>query len=199
MSMNQILQLPFKSQWWALAAAAIGMLLGGGEVRAATLFAPAVSDNVSPVYVTPDALLTVTGYANSNATTTANLGQAGTWFGVANGNTSALDGTECVTFCFDPTAALYGIGHIWTRSRIIISGFAADPGFTDAGSYATGVSYSNGTLTYYCPWDAGTEHDFTFSNPAASAGRTLRLNVYDTTTGWQAQSFSYQSRCGASG
>ena len=30
MSMNQILQLPFKSQWWALAAAAIGMLLGGG-------------------------------------------------------------------------------------------------------------------------------------------------------------------------
>ena len=128
----------------------------------------------------------MTGYANSNATTTANLGQAGTWFGVANGNTSALDGTECVTFCFDPTAALYGIGHIWTRSRIIISGFAADPGFTDAGSYATGVSYSNGTLTYYCPWDAGTEHDFTFSNPAASAGRTLRLNVYDTTTGWQA-------------
>src|ERR1035441_7533747 len=60
------------------------------------------------------------------------------------------------------------------------------PGFTDAGSYATGAIYSNGTLTYSYNWDAGTEHDFTFSNPAASMGRILRLNVYDTTTGWQA-------------
>src|ERR1039458_682922 len=102
------------------------MFLCRPEVRAATLFAPAIPDNVSPVYVTADALLTVTGYANSNATTTANLGQAGIWFGVVNGNVSALDGTECVTLQFAPSAALYGIGHVWTRCKVIISGFTAD-------------------------------------------------------------------------
>jgi autotransporter-associated beta strand protein len=185
-STHQLPRRLSQSKRLVLAWAALTMFLCRPEVRAATLFAPAIPDNVSPVYVTADALLTVTGYANSNATTTANLGQAGTWFGVVNGNVSALDGTECVTLQFAPSAALYGIGHVWTRSKVIISGFTADPGFTDAGSYATGVSYSNGTLTYSYNWDAGTEHDFTFSNPAASMGRILRLNVYDTTTGWQA-------------
>lgn len=175
----------FRSQGPAFACAVTALFLCRPEGWAATLFAPAISDNVSPVYATPDALLTVTGYANSNATVEANLGQAGTWFGVVNGNASAIDGTECVTLQFAPNAALRGIGHVWTRSRVIISDFTADPGFTDAGGYATGVSYSNGTLTYSYNWDAGTEHDFTFSNPAASAGHTLRLNAYDTTTGWQ--------------
>ena len=185
-SINHHLQKWLNSQRRVLTGAAIGMLLWGEEVRAATLFAPSVNDNVSPSFVTPDGLLTVTGYANSNATTTANLGQTGTWLGVINGNASAIDGTESMTLSLAPGAALHGIGHIWTRSKIIISGFSNDPGFTDPGGYATGISYSNGTLTYTCPWDGGIEHDFTFSNPAASAGHTLRLNVHDTTTGWQA-------------
>jgi len=154
---------------------------------AATLFAPAISDNVAPSYTTPDALLTVTAYANSNATITANLAQQGSWFGVAGGgNASAVDTTESVTLQFAPTAALYSIGHVWTRSRVIISGFVADPGFTDPAGYASSVSYANGTLTFFYNWDGGTEHIFTFSNPSASAGRTLRLNVFDTTSGWQA-------------
>lgn len=176
----------FRRQGVALGCAAIATFLCRPEARGGTLFATAISNNVAAVYSTPDALLTVTGYANSNATTSANLGQARTWFGVVNGNASAIDGTECVTLQFAPNAALYGIGHIWTRSKVILSGFSADPGFSDASGYATGVTYANGTLTYFYNWDAGSEHDFTFSNPAASAGRTLRLNVYDTTAGWQA-------------
>ena len=156
-------------------------------VMAATLFAPAITNDVSPSYTTPDALLTVTAYANSNATITANLAQQGTWFGVAGGgNAVAVDTTESVKLQFAPPAALYSIGHIWTRSQVIISGFAADPGFTDPAGYATGVNYANGTLTYYHNWDGGSEHVFTFSNPAASAGRTLRLNVFDAAGGWQA-------------
>jgi hypothetical protein len=186
MSTNQLARLRIRNQGPAFACAVTALFLCRPEGWAATLFAPAISDNVSPVFATPDALLTVTGYANSNATVKANLGQAGTWFGVVNGNASAIDGTECVMLQFAPNTALRGLGHVWTRSRVIISGFTADPGFTDAGGYATGVSYSNGTLTYAYHWDAGTERVFTFSNPSASAGRTLRLNVYDTTTGWQA-------------
>lgn len=169
-------------RWCSLLAAFLAP-----TVMAATLFAPAITNDVSPSYTTPDALLTVTAYANSNATITANLAQQGSWFGVAGGgNAGALDTTESAKLQFAPPAALYGIGHIWTRSQVIISGFAADPGFTDSGGYATGVSYANGVLTYYYNWDGGGEHVFTFSNPAASAGRTLRLNVFDTTSGWQA-------------
>ncbi len=152
-----------------------------------TLFAPAITNNVAPYYTTPDALLTLTAYANSNATITANLAQQGTWFGVAGGgNASAIDTAEAVTLRFSANSALYSIGHIWTRSRVTISGFAADPGFTDPAGYATDITYASGALTYYCNWDGGTEHVFSFSNPFASAGRTLRLNVFDSTSGWQA-------------
>lgn len=129
----------------------------------------------------------MTGYGNSNATATVNLAQQGSWFGVAGGgNATAIDTTESVTLQFASGAAMYGIGHVWTRSWIVISGFASNPGFTDPTGYASNVSYTNGTLTYYYNWDSGTEHDFRFSNPSASAGRTLRINVFDAAAGWQA-------------
>ncbi|HEY9510713.1 MAG TPA: glycoside hydrolase [Verrucomicrobiae bacterium] len=138
------------------------------------------------MFATSDGLLTIHGYANSNATVSANLGQAGNWFGVVNGNASAIDGTESVTLRFATNSGLFRISHIWTRAKIIISGFASDPGFSDSTGYASDVNYANGTLSYFCKWDAGTEHGFTFENPTASAGRTLRVNVFDSAPGWQA-------------
>ena len=178
---------PGRAHSSALLCLVAAAMLCAPAVMAATLFAPAITNNTAPSYTTPDALLAVTAYANSNATITANLAQQGTWFGVAGGgNASAIDTTESVTLQFAPTAALYSIGFVWTRSKIIISGFAADPGFTDSGGYATGVNYATGTLTFFYNWDSGTEHTFSFSNPSASAGRTLRLNVFDTSSGWQA-------------
>src|SRR6185437_4606392 len=112
--------------------------------------------------------------------------QAGNWLGVVNGNPSAIDGTESITLRFATNAGLFRIGHIWTRSRVVISGFASDPGFYDPNGYLTGITYSNGILSYFYPWDGGAEHDFAFRKPEASAGRTLRVNVYDTASGWQA-------------
>jgi hypothetical protein len=164
--------------------ASAALLACACKLAAATLLAPAIPDNSVTGYTTSDGFLTISAFANSNATMSANLGQSSSWFGVTGGNQSAIDGTESLTLRFAPGAALHRIGHVWTRSKIIISGFAADPGFS--GGYATSASYSDGTLSYFYAWDGGAEHQFTFSNPAASAGRTLRLNVHDTTSGWQA-------------
>jgi len=158
----------------------------GTTVRGETFLATSITDNVAPTFSTTNGMLTISSFANSNATVTANLGQSGNWFGVVNGNPSAIDGAESITLRFATNAALFRIGHIWTRARIIISGFASDPGFSDPGGYVSGVTYTNGTLSYFHPWDGGVEHAFNFRRPEASAGRTLRMNVYDTASGWQA-------------
>ena len=156
-------------------------------VRATVLPGSDIPNNISASYTTPDALMTVSGYADSNATVTANLGQAGTWFGLCNSNASAtIAGTECITIRFATNCGLNGLDHVWTHSQITISGFTSDPGLFDPSGFATNVSYMGGTLTYYYPSDGGTNHQMAFLNLAASVGRTLRLNVYDSVPGWQA-------------
>lgn len=167
---------------------AVALLLNAVSLsaQAKSFFATTVTNDFSPAFSTADGLLAIHGFANSNATISANLGQGGNWFGVVNGNVSAIDGTESVTLQFATNSGLFRIGHIWTRAKVIISGFAADPVFSDPAGYASEVNYANGTLSYFYKWDAGTEHSFTFENPAASAGRTLRVNVFDSAPGWQA-------------
>jgi hypothetical protein len=162
------------------------MFLSASAARGETLLATALTHDVAPTYNSADGLLMITAFANSNATVAATLGQAGNWFGVVNGNSTAIDGTESVTLQLATNASLFQLGHIWTRSRVIISGFASDPGFSDSSGRATGVSYANGALSYFLPWDGGVECKITFTRPEASAGRTLRINVYDTSAAWQA-------------
>jgi hypothetical protein len=164
----------------------VAIFMCGTMARGETFLATTITNDVASSFSTTNGMLTITSFANSNATATADLGQAGNWFGVVNGNPSAIDGAECLTLRFATNAALFRLGHIWTRSRIIISGFASDPGFSDANGYVSGVTYTNGTLSYFHPWDGGVEHDFTFRNPEASTGRTLRMNVFDSASGWQA-------------
>lgn len=164
----------------------LSLSIGSFSARAESFFATSLTNDLSPAFAMSDGLLTIRGYANSNATLSANLGQAGNWFGVVNGNASAMDGTESITLRFATNSGLFRISHIWTRAKIIISGFASDPGFSDPTGYASDVNYANGTLSYFYKWDAGTEHSFTFWNASASSGRTLRVNVFDSAPGWQA-------------
>lgn len=169
----------------------LSLCLAGGaslSANAGTLWATNISDNVSPSFTTADSLLAVTGYSDSNHLSQANLGTGGNWFGVyGGGNNGAIDGTESLTIHLANGVGLSGIGNVWTRSQVIISGFLSDPGFTDPDNYASGVTYGSGTLTYFYDWDSGTEHDFTFASPAASDGQTLVLNVFDPNQGgWQA-------------
>ncbi|HYG25073.1 MAG TPA: glycoside hydrolase [Verrucomicrobiae bacterium] len=145
-----------------------------------------VPHDAIPAFTSDDGALVISAWADFTASGPANLGQAGNWLGVTGGNHSAIDGSESVTIQFATNASLFRIGHIWTRSKVIISGFASDPGFVDAHGQAKVVNYQDGTLTYVLGWDAGAERIVTFTNPGASAGRTLRINVQDAMPGWQA-------------
>ena len=68
-----------------------------------------------------------------------------------------------------------GLGTRYTSGQIIISGFTADPGFTDPSGTATGVSYSAGTLSYTFNAPHSPEVVVTFTNLAASLGQDLSL------------------------
>ena len=135
---------------------AVALLLNAVSFSASAkgFFATTVTNDFSPAFSTADGLLAIHGFANSNATISANLGQAGNWFGVVNGNDSAIDGAESVTLQFATNSGLFRIGHVWTRAKVIISGFASDPGFSDPANYASDVNYADGTLSYFCKWDA---------------------------------------------
>ena len=142
------------------------------------LLGPDIPSNVSPTYNTPDGFVTLTGYSDTPGTVQANIYENVDWFGVSGGaNTESTEGAESLTLHLAPGAGLLGVGTRYTSGQVIISGFAADPGFTDPSGTATGVSYSAGTLSYTFNTPHSPEIVVAFTNLAASAGQNLSLHT----------------------
>ena len=143
-----------------------------------TLLGADITSDVSPSYSTPDGLLTLTGYSDTPGTVPANLHENVDWFGVSGGaNNESTEGAESLSLQLAPGASLSGLGTRYTYGQIVISGFAADPGFTDPSGIATGVSYSAGTLSYTFNLPRSPEVVVGFTNFGASAGQTLSLHT----------------------
>jgi len=143
-----------------------------------------VRHNFTNTFTTADGVLTMRGYADTNATVPANFGTyLDQCFGVYGGaNTGAVDSNECITLQFAPGFGLSRLEGIYSSGQVSLSGFASDPGFTDPAGGSFGATYSAGVVSFY-PMDGG-RHIYFFTNRAASAGRTLRVTV-DPTAGYQ--------------
>src|SRR6266404_7447369 len=137
-----------------------------------------------------DSLLTVAAWADTDATVPANLYQWWWIFGVdsGTGNGALIDGTESMTLQFDKSVGAPMITFLYTggtggatnnSARISISGFANDPvavGVPASGVLIKNVSYANGTVSFdYLNDNASDYGQVMFSNPAASAGQTLKI------------------------
>lgn len=143
-----------------------------------TLLGPDITSDTSPTYSTPDGLVTLTGYSDTPGTVPANLHENVDWFGVSGGaNNESTEGAESLTLQLAPGASLSGLGTRYTYGQIIISGFTADPGFTDPSGIATGAGYSAGTLSYTFNSPRSPEVVVGFTNLAASAGQSLSLHT----------------------
>jgi hypothetical protein len=140
--------------------------------------------------VNMDSLMTVAAWADTDATIPANLYQWWWIFGVdsGTGNGALIDGTESLTLEFDKSVGAAMIAFLYTGgtggttnnlARISISGFASNPGATGVPYYGVlvkNVTYSNGTVSFDYLNDNATDYgQVMFSNPAASAGRTLKI------------------------
>jgi hypothetical protein len=138
-----------------------------------------IPSNVTNTYTTPDGLLTIRGYSNTNATTLSNLGTyLDECFGVFGGpGGNVVDTNESMTLQFANGVGLSRLDSIYSGAGfdVMISGFLSDPRLVDPSSGASSSSYSGGTLTITIA-DGGL-HPFYFTNRAASAGQTLRINV----------------------
>lgn len=152
-------------------------IAGIGYANLHTLLAADIPSNVTPTQITPDGLLTVSGYADTPGSVPANLFENVDWLGVAGGNNEAIDGTESLNLQFSGGAALSSLGTRYSSGGIVITGFASDPGFTDPSGTATGVTYSGGTLSYTFNQYRAPEVVVRFTNPSASAGQTLSLHT----------------------
>jgi O-glycosyl hydrolase len=107
------------------------------------------------------------------------------YFGIAGGlNGQAIDDAdglapadEWLEFEFSEEAGLASLEVTWTRARITISGFAADP-------QASGGTYdpTEGVWSAWQPWTGGAVVAYRFANVASSAGRKLRLVALDPNT-----------------
>ena len=146
---------------------------------------PQISPTVIPqspanTYATPDGGVIVRGYSDLNATTPANLSRyLDQCFGLANGSTVTANGS--VTLQFANGIGLSRLDSVYSGGHLVISGFLSDPGLVDPSGGATSSSYASGVLTIAVA-DGGL-HGFYFTNRAASAGRTLRLNDTDSQFG----------------
>jgi len=69
------------------------------------------------------------------------------------------------------------VGTRYTSGQVVISGFASDPGFTDASGLAAGAGYSAGTLSYTFNQYRAAELVVNFTNISASAGHTLSMHT----------------------
>ncbi|MGC3958502.1 MAG: hypothetical protein QM813_11340 [Verrucomicrobiota bacterium] len=144
---------------------------------------------------TAGGLFTVSGWADLNATTQANLWNWWELLGVDSGvgNGALLDGNESITVQLDKGT---GVAMMFFRyggadgsgagdlARVSISGFTADPGtgVVPTGGPANRVSnitYASGTLSFdYLDDNGGNDAgQLIFSNPAASAGCNLIVTV----------------------
>ncbi|HWH68428.1 MAG TPA: hypothetical protein VNT26_03545, partial [Candidatus Sulfotelmatobacter sp.] len=153
---------------------------GGPQVNPTSI--PA---NLTNRFQTADGALTIRGYADAQGTTLANFGRyQDECFGVYGSyNNAAVDTNECLTLQFAADAGLARLDCLYSSGPTSISGFGSDPGFTDPSNGSSGGSYWDGVLTF-TPMDGGL-HSFYFNNRAASAGRTLRINVADAGPGSQ--------------
>lgn len=149
-----------------------------GYANVHTLLGPDVPANVAPAFTTPDGLVSLTGYADTPGTVPANLNRNYTWFGVSGGNNNeSTEGAESLSLQLSAGTSLTGLGTRYTSGQVVISGFTADPGFSDPSGIATDVNYAAGTLTYTFNASASPEIVVSFSNPGASAGQTLSLHT----------------------
>lgn len=134
---------------------------------------PNIPQNTASTFVSSDQLLTIRGYADSNAVTVANLGRYNDeCFGIAGGNT--VVSTNSVTLQFASGVGLARLDSVYSGGTVILSGFSSDPGFTDPSSSASGSSYADGVLTVTVVNSGACS--FYFTNRAASAGKTIRIN-----------------------
>jgi hypothetical protein len=153
--------------------------IGGiGYDRVQTVLGPDITSNVSPTFTSLDGLVTLAGYADTPGTVPANLYENFNWFGVAGGaNNESIESGESLGVQFTANAGLSGIGTRYTSGQVLISGFIADPGFTDPSGIATGVSYSAGILSYIFNSAGAPEIVVGFTNLAASIGQTLSFHT----------------------
>jgi len=139
-----------------------------------------IPQNSTSTFITADQLLTIRGYSNSNAVTPANLGRyQDECFGLAGGNTVVSNNS--VTLQFANGYGLARLDSVYSGGTVILSGFASDPGFVDPSSSSSGHSYANGALTFTLANSGACQ--FYFTNRAASAGRTIRINEADSQFG----------------
>lgn len=150
---------------------------GVGYASAQTLIGPDLAGNNSATQTTPDGILTLSAFTDTPGTTPGSLNESGDWFGILGGNNQAIDGTESLGLRFSSAAGLSGLGVRYTSGKVIVSGFASDPGFIDPSGVATGVAYSAGTLSYTFNSSVSPELMVAFSNPLASAGKTLSMHT----------------------
>ena len=139
-----------------------------------------IPQNSTSTFTTADQLLTIRGYSNSNAVTPANLGRyQDECFGLAGGNTVVSNNS--VTLQFANGYGLARLDSVYSGGTVILSGFTSDPGFVDPSSSSSGHSYANGTLSVTLANSGACQ--FYFTNRAASAGRTIRINEADSQFG----------------
>src|SRR5882724_6942644 len=136
-----------------------------------------VPHNTTDSYQTADSLLTISGFGDRNAATPKNLGRyQDECFGVDGGpGGNVVDTNESLTLQFAAGIGLSRLDTVYSSGEASISGFASDPGFVDPLAGTSGANYSGGVLTFTMV--NGGLHAFYFTNRAASAGQTLRINV----------------------
>lgn len=136
-----------------------------------------IPHNLTDTYTSADDAVTIKAYLDRNALTLGNLGRyQDECFGVYGGpGGNVVDTNESLTIQFADGIGMSRLDTVYSTGEVSISGFAGDPGLIDPSSGVFGASYSAGVLTFTMA-DGGL-HAFYFTNRAASAGRTLRINV----------------------
>ena len=154
-------------------AALFAILLSALPLHAQTVAARDVPDGGTEL-TTPDSLLTIRPSAPFRATDS----YVGVQGGINNDAIDDADGIapadEWLDLTFSDDAGLVGLDVTWTRALITLSGFTADPE-ASTGNYDP----ATGTWTTWQAWTGGGTVAFTFAQPAASAGSTLRLTALD--------------------
>lgn len=141
---------------------------------------PNIPQNTTNTFVSSDQLLTIRGYSDSNAVTLANLGRyQDECFGIAAGNTVVSNNS--VTLQFASGVGLARLDSVYSGGTVILSGFSSDPGFKDPSNSAGSSGYGDGVLTFTVVNSGACS--FYFTNRAASAGRTIRINEADNQFG----------------
>jgi hypothetical protein len=155
---------------------------------------------------TAEDLFTLSGWADANATTPANLWNWWILLGVdsGTGNGALIDGNESVTIQLDKSVGVSMLFFTYTGgngsgsgnlARISISGFTSDPGASCVPTSVqriTAFNYSAGTLSFDYLDDGGGSDtgQLLFASPAASAGKSLILTVAASPNGNATSAFA---------